>query len=229
MALRLCEVRPDGRSWLVTWAVINLNRHASPASPRELGPGIDELTIDLRPIAHRFRAGSRIRLSLSEGWWPMVWPTPQAPTFRIASGISVLELPFRRVEAAPAQLPMAEHIGEGPAFDLPAPVSPDPDGKVRLHTAVPRSTRQVPGADIELTSRREEMCEMIAGDPLSSQWRQRVYSAWRRGDWHCSVEASYELACDADAFRLRESLHAIANGEDVIKVANETRIPRDYL
>lgn len=229
MALRLCEVLPDGRSWLVTWAVINLNRHNAMSSPRELGAGVDEIIVDLRPIAHRFRAGSRIRLSLSEGWWPMVWPSPETPTFRIASGISTLEIPFRIPETTPVELPISEIIGEGAPADPTLPVQADANGVIRIHASAPTSVRRIDDIDMTLGSRREETCEIVEGDPLSSRWSQTVVSSWRRGDWACTVKASYELACDAAAFRIRESLQAVANGEEVMTVANEARIPRDHL
>lgn len=229
IALRLCEVLPDGRSWLVTWAIVNLNRHASMSEPRGVAKGIDEMTIDLRHIAHRFRAGSRIRLSVSEGWWPMVWPSPEAPTFRIASGISTLDLPFRVQETIAARLPMAEVKGEASPRDPVKPVAPDAQGRVILRTTLPQASYRVDGAYIELTTARDETCEMVEGNPLSSRWTQTSLSGWRRGNWTCSVRASYELTCDADAFRLRETLQATANGEDVISMTNETRIPRDYL
>ncbi len=230
IVLRLCEVRPDGQSWLVTWAVLNLNRRASMSDPRPIDVDlIDAVDIDLRPIAHRFGEGSRIRLSLSGSWWPMIWPSPVSPTFRIASGVSTLDLPLRVREAESASLPMQEVVSkaEPPASFQPA--VPDAQRRVSLVMAAPAEPYLISDANIELSSSREETCEMIADDPLSSRWRQTVRSSWRRGDWNCSIEASYELACDASAFRLRESLRAFANGEDVITVANETRIPRDFL
>lgn len=230
IVLRLCEVRPDGRSWLVTWAVLNLNRRSSMATPSPIGIGIvDQIDIDLRPIAHHFSEGSRIRLSLSEGWWPMIWPSPETPTFRIASGVSTLELPVRPSEKRPAPFPIDEITTQSEPPATYQPVSPDSAGRVRLVNNTPPMPYTVAGADIERSSSRDETCEITEGNPLSGVWRQTVRSSWRRGDWNCSVEASYELTSDANAFRLRESLKAVSNGEDVITVANETRIPRDFL
>ena len=88
---------------------------------------------------------------------------------------------------------------------------------------------RVDGADIELSSEGEQVSEIVSGDPLSSRWSQTVRSCWRRGDSNCEVEASYELTCDRSVFRLKESLRAFLGGEDVIRLSNETRIPRDMI
>lgn len=230
VVLRLCEVKPDGTSWLVTWGVFNLTRRSSMSDPRSLAPGqVDAVDIDLRPMAHRFSAGSRIRLSLSEGWWPMVWPSPKTPTFTIASGRSTLSLPVRAPEATPAPFPIPEVRSEAEPAASYKPVAPNTDGKVILTNVTPAYPYTVPGANIELASSREEACEITAGDPLSSLWRQTARSSWRRGDWICSVEASYELTCDATTFHLKESLRARFNGEEIIARANEVRIPRDFI
>jgi len=230
LVLRLCEVRPDGKSWLVTWGVLNLTRRDSMSEPRPLEVDqVHAIDLQLRPIAHRFSAGSRIRLSLCEGWWPQIWPSPETPTFRLASGVSTLDLPFRIPEDVAAPFPIQETRSAAAASSLPVPISPDADGRVRLVTNSPEQAYKVAGADVELSSSREEVCEIVVGDPLSSQWRQTVRSSWRRGDWNCVVEASYELTCDGNAFRLKESLRAWTGGEDVIRLSNEARIPRDHI
>ncbi|MDP3495928.1 MAG: CocE/NonD family hydrolase [Hyphomonadaceae bacterium] len=230
LVLRLCELRPDGRSWLVTWGILNLTRRDSMSDPRTLATGeVDAVDIDLRPIAHRFSAGSRIRLSLSEGWWPMIWPTVETSTFRIAAGYSTLDLPVRPHEKQPVHFPIPEiRSAPGPVASY-QPVAPDANSKVVVTSIAPATPYTVAGAGIELSSSREEVCEIVAGDPLSSRWRQTVRSSWSRGDWRCTVEASYELSCDRAAFRLKENLRATFNGEDVIALGNEARIPRDLI
>ena len=230
LVLRLNEVRPDGKSWLVTWGVLNLTRRTSMSQPIPLEEGRTcTIDLDLRPIAHCFSAGSRIRLSLSEGLWPMIWPSPGNPTFTIASGQSTLSLPVRAAERTPAPFPIAEVNGEAQPGSGYHPVSPDGSGKVRIVTATPAYSYKVVGADSELSSAREEICEITAGDPLSSKWRHTTSSSWKRGDWDCRIQASYVLTCDADAFHLEESLQAWSNGKSIATVRNAASIPRDLI
>lgn len=228
VALRLCEVRPDGASWLVTWAALNLTRRDSMEAPEPLAPGrAYDVAVTLRTIAHRFSPGSRIRLSLSEGLWPVLWPSPTQPTLSLSTGISYLDLPVRTIEARPATFPIDEVRSPGAAPPAYAPLAPDAAGRIVLINATPPAPFQVAGAAVELSSEREETCELSVDDPLSCVWQERVRSTWRREGWSCEVEAAYKLTADADSFSLQETLRAIEEGREVFARATETRIPRD--
>lgn len=230
VVLRLCEVRPDGKSWLVTWGVRNLTRRTSMSAPHALEPGkLLELDIDLRPVAHRFSAGSRIRLSLSESAWPVIWPSPATPTFTLPVGKSFISLPVRDPEAAPAPFPIPETTGAAQAGAAYSPLLPDAFGRVRLSNKTPPYPYKVAGADIELSSYRDEASEITAGDPLSSLWRQTAVSSWKRDGWECRVEASYTLTSDATAFHLTETLKAWSNGESIATKTHEATTPRDMI
>ncbi len=230
VVLRLNEVCADGKSWLVTWGVLNLTRRKSMSQPTPLEAGqAYDLDIDLRPIAHRFTAGSRIRLSLSESQWPMIWPSPATPTFTIASGQSTLILPVRAAERAPAPFPIPETNSAAQPPATYQPSSPDATGRIRIVNATPAYAYKVGGADSELSSAREEICEITAGDPLSSKWQHTTTSTWKRPGWDCRLQASYTLTCDATSFHLEESLQAWSNGEPLTTLRNKTTLPRDLI
>jgi hypothetical protein len=77
LAVRLCEVGPDGRSWLVCYGLLNLTHRDGDGDPSPLEAGRTyDVAVPLNFTAHRFKAGSRIRIALSEGLWPLVWPSP---------------------------------------------------------------------------------------------------------------------------------------------------------
>jgi hypothetical protein len=63
--VKLCDVSAEGRSRLVAvgWAP---------------GPGTGTVEVGLRPTAHVFRRGHRIRLGLALADFPRLWPAPQA-------------------------------------------------------------------------------------------------------------------------------------------------------
>lgn len=95
LALRLCDVAPDGTSRLVTMSLFNLTHHASHEHPEPLTPGEPvELEVPLLAIAHRFEPGHWIRLSLSASFWPLMWPSPQHTTIRLVDD-PTLTLPLR--------------------------------------------------------------------------------------------------------------------------------------
>jgi putative CocE/NonD family hydrolase len=96
LCARLMEVTPDGHSHFLCYGLLNLTHRDSDERPTPLVPGHD---YDVRILGHfachRFAAGSRIRVALSETWWPVVWPSPELVTLQVTTGASVLELPVR--------------------------------------------------------------------------------------------------------------------------------------
>jgi uncharacterized protein len=84
---RLCDVAPDGTVTLVTGA----GRAGQPASPAE--PAL--LPLELHVTSWVFPRGHRIRLSISNAMWPMIWPTPHlgTATVRLGSAGTRLVLP----------------------------------------------------------------------------------------------------------------------------------------
>ncbi len=230
LMLRLCEVRPDGQSWLVTWTALNLTRRESMAEPQRLEPGAYyTVPISLRAIAHRFGAGSRIRLALSEAFWPMLWPSPVRPTLSVTAGVSTLDLPIRPPEKKAAPFPIEEVQSGATPPEAYQPAVAGVDGRIVIAANTPAAPYVVAGAGTELSSAREESCEIQEGDPASSRWRQRVRSSWKRDAWHCEVEASYELTSDTETFRIVESLRAFSDGKEIFDRTNEARIARDLM
>ena len=78
VAIRLCDVHPDGASLLVTRGILNLTHRDSHETPTALEPN-SPITVKVRlnSIAHVFPAGHRIRISVSPMYWPWVWPSPE--------------------------------------------------------------------------------------------------------------------------------------------------------
>jgi uncharacterized protein len=105
---RLTEVTPDGRSHYVSFALLNLTHRDSDKVAAALAPGHDyDVHIKGHFACYRFARGSRVRVALSETWWPVVWPSPEPVTLQVTAGASTLELPVRSSKA-----------GETPDFDV---------------------------------------------------------------------------------------------------------------
>lgn len=77
IAVRVCEVSPDGVSVLVTKGILNVTRRFGMDRAEALTPGSRiELPVELEATAWRFRPGHRIRVSVNGSDFPNVWPTP---------------------------------------------------------------------------------------------------------------------------------------------------------
>ncbi len=81
---RLCDVAPDGRSTRIAIGAANLNLSPDMGRVRLLKPGkIERIILPLGVVAHRFSKGHRIRIALSNTYWPMLWPSPKPGTLTL--------------------------------------------------------------------------------------------------------------------------------------------------
>ena len=135
IAVRLTEVTPEGKSWLVSYNVLNLTRRESMEQPTALKAGeFYDVELPLYMIAHRFKKGNRIRAAVSEGLWPLTWPSPQIATLQIALGASHLVLPVRPNPAreAPFTIPVIHAGKAGYAATSIRPQMPTRDATGRI-------------------------------------------------------------------------------------------------
>ena len=85
--VRLSDVAPDGRVTLVTGAAFNGTHRMSAREPRAIEPGVAfPLDIEMHFTSWVFPRGHRIRLSIGNAQWPMLWPTPYAMTTQLTLG-----------------------------------------------------------------------------------------------------------------------------------------------
>jgi len=102
LAVRLCDVAPNGSSTRVTWTVLNLCHRDSHDAPTPLTPGKTyQVRLKLDDIAYAFPVGHRIRVAISTAYWPMIWPSPEPVTLKVHTGVSSLNLPVRDVDDDP--------------------------------------------------------------------------------------------------------------------------------
>jgi uncharacterized protein len=225
LAIRLCEVT-EGKSWLVSYGVLNLTHRDSHEHPTALVPGHPyDVVIPLYLVAHRFKKGGRIRVALSAGLWPLVWPSPVVATLTIELVASKLELQVRepKIADAPFIIPeihsqsatpyLRSEMGTGTEANLVSPL---------LRTEFPDI-----GTTVETES--SEHLSIAAGDPNTSMWSQHNSTRWRRGEWDCTVSAAFELTSTATDFHLRESLHAKRGNQEFFAREQSTVIKRDLL
>lgn len=84
---RLSDVAPDGTVTQVTGAGINGAQRESASEPTALVPDQTySLDIEMHLTTWTFPKGHRIRLSVSNALWPMIWPTPYAMTTTLQLG-----------------------------------------------------------------------------------------------------------------------------------------------
>jgi putative CocE/NonD family hydrolase len=237
-AVRLCEVRPDGTSTLITRGALNLCRRNGFDSSDPLEPGrVYDVAVPLKAISYVVPPGHRLRVAISTAYWPWLWPSPEPVELVVhCDDASRLELPVRPPRTEDADLPpFAE-----PEIAAPLPVTwlaeRNPRWEISrdvvtgLHTLVMSralaGSRRFPDG-ITYRDRDPIRFSIVEGDPLSARVECERTIAIGRGDWQTRVEMRASMSADAEAFHVTGTLDVFEGDRPVASRAHAARIPRD--
>jgi hypothetical protein len=235
LALRLCELTPDGKSWLVTYGLLNLTHRDGHEHPVALTPGqFYDVKIDLSLIAHRFKAGNRIRLAVSESLWPLVWPSPEVVTLTLTHGASSLELPVRPKgpdPAFPIPINRAEPKEAAPLFGSLKEEGPDANGWYDLHQDPPPMSSTVADTGTTITGGYglKERLRMREGDNSSCIWEGEHTGGFKRGDWDCTIHVAFRLTSTPDTFIIDETVRALEGDKVIFERVAKSPVGRDLM
>lgn len=102
--VRLEDVCPDGQVSLVTGAAINGSQSESRTEPNEHSAEVEyPISFELHFTTWTFQKGHRIRVAVSNGQFPMFWPTPSPMKSRLRVGVenTYIHLPMVPFEERP--------------------------------------------------------------------------------------------------------------------------------
>jgi predicted acyl esterase len=237
---QLCDVAPDGSSTLVTRGVLNLLARHGRDKAAEWTPGtFEDVEFELNAAGYAFPPGHRLRIAVSDAYWPWVWPHGERGALSVVPADSAVLLPVRDPACDAGREPIRfEEPEQAPplAVTVEPPSRGRPERTVTHDVATGEWTLEVDpnyggsrtypdGLRYEESAR--ETYRIRSGDPLSatatSQWTIRL----RRGDdWHVEITTATELRATAADFIMDSHVEARANGETVAKRAWHRTIPR---
>ena len=239
LAVRLCDVKPDGSSTRINLGLHHLNRHWNDREPMPLEPGIRYcLNLPLDFKGYLFRRGHRIRLALSTTYWPMVWPSPEPVTLTVFAGRSRIGIPLRQ--------PDSDRELE-PAFDPPrAGLSPartqvEPVRRSRIvhHDLVTDQTvmtisedngaYRLDDLDWEVSSQNEKTFRIRNDDPVTAEAEVSWSWKYRRADWETRTHTSSRLSCETGRLFCTVAVKAHEGPELVFEREWIFEFPRDLL
>ena len=236
VAVKLCDVAPDGASLLVSRGVLNLTHRTGHHDPTPLTPGtVYAVTIQLGSMSHVFAAGHRIRLSIAGADWPLAWPAPKPyhlTLYHDAEHPTQLSLPVIPPRAAtlptpvfgPPEVPAppARSEGQPGSFTIVQDMATQ---TTTLETANASQT-ELPERDLVLAETNQKILSLQEGDPLSCQAEMiRQFSLERTG-WWVQVNSRLHLHCTEDTFIVEVDLKAQHNDEVVFERHWHENIPR---
>lgn len=236
LAARVNDVHPEGAVARVVWTVRNLALDDSGRTPRRLAPGeARTVSIVFPNTAHRFRAGHRIRLSLSCAYWPLVWPAPRPARLVLHLRDARLVLPVRGNTAEEAPVGFADPVEvKGPATRAVVPPRrlvrraecAEDDSVLTSGWHLPYRCTHFTEIDLDfgVETRAEYRMDMSDPDGVSARFEHRLHFA--REGWAIDVTGIAELRSTASAYDVSGSLEARENGEQVFERKWKPVIPR---
>ena len=236
--MRVCDVAPDGASTMIARGVLNLSRREGHdrSVPMPVGEPV-RVCIRMQSTAYAVPAGHRIRLAVSNAYWPMIWPSPEPSTLTVLCGPrSVLSLPRRGTSELDAQLR---------PFEPPENGAPLATEKTMLRAGGRRVRRELTGGSVEvefdwhpsrtrIVATDTEMGEenvttyrIVEGDPLSAAVMCNVEVSLARPGWNTRTLASATMTCDAERFTVTSVLDAFEDNVRVYTRSWTHEFPRD--
>lgn len=240
LVVRINEVTPDGKSWSVSYGVLNLTHRDGHMNPTPLEPHRRyDVEVPCYFTAHRFKRGSRIRVAISESLWPMLWPSPRPVTLSVSTGASHLVVPIRPVSAEPLAMPiplLRDRVQQQVAANRAAlanativQTGPDANGTVLLHKRLRDPPETLADIGTVMSGGSDWMMSIREGDPNSSVWRLDWFSHLKRDAWDTLVRSTLELTSTPTHFRMRESIEAREGSKVVFERQWDQQIPRDLI
>ena len=237
VAVRLCDVWPDGASTRVTYGVRNLTHLNGHAAPAPLVPG-ERYRVDVRldDIAYAFPPGHRVRLALSTAYWPQIWPSPAAATLTVHTGASRLDLPVRPPgQVAPLVFPEPEGAPPMAMEQIrPAVRSRTVERDLATGESVLRidddfGEKLIKAHGLAAAQSCREVYRIGPDDPLSAAAECRWTTELRRDGWRARTESRSTLTADAETFHIDAELEAFEGDERVFHKTWQRAVPRDFL
>lgn len=236
LVARVCDVAPDGASLRVSYGVLNLthrNGHDGPV-PLPAGEPV-RVRLQLNDCAHAFPAGHRVRLALSNAYWPLVWPSPAATRLTAFTGSARLTLPVRPADPADAALPaFPEPEGAAPLRKtaLTPPVvarraaQDQVTGLATLAVTDDTGTYRIEDTGLEYRLASQEDYAIDPKDPLSARADIVFTMEQGRGEWRTRAVTRTVLQATATEFVITATLDAWEGDARVASREWSDRVPR---
>lgn len=223
LAVRLCDLRPDGTSALIAHGFRNLTMSNSFENPKKLRSGRKyQLRVELDQAAYCLPRGHRLRLALSNSYWPFIWPSPELTQITIYKANLLIPI-FDRT----TQKTIAEPFSSFSKYNqvkVKVKRSPTSTRKEFLNKKNNKNIIEIKhdsGCTIDLEHHLEtDSCVLERylykeGDPSSAEIDVKWYQLLRRKDWHVYTESNLNVTCDKKYFFLKATVEAWENSKSV--------------
>jgi hypothetical protein len=201
--VRLCDVAPDGTSYLISRGFLNGTHRRSHTNPEALVPGeVYELEVELLCVGYEFEPGHRVRVVVTNADFPVLWPSPYPMTTTLYTGgdrPSHIDLPvLPKLSYLAAALPS---LPEEPAQTEKAKQEPASEEDSWLRT-IHDLQNGIQTTIVNLPFGGKIRCRVKEDDPAAASLKTSSSNLEEDGSRRVEVRAEGELRSTTDEFIL---------------------------
>ena len=233
----LSVVGGDGRATRISYGILNLthrNSHSDP-EPMPLNQPVS-IRVKLNACGQRIRAGQRLRLAVSNAYWPVVWPAQYRGRLELSN--AALNLPVRPPRELDDQLAPLDD----PEAALPLEFRVLEAGRYKRTRSIDYTTgietcEQRVDAGLEehfhtgivTRSVKRETFSIHPDDPKTASATSNWAVHYSRGGWQADLETEVNIVAASDSWRIRGTLLARDENGEVCRRAFAEDILRDLV
>ncbi len=235
----LSAVNPDGSATLISYGVLNLTHRDSHAVPEPMPQGVPQtIKIQLNACGQQVAAGQKLRLALSNAYWPVIWPAPRRAALTLSAGSIQLTLPTRdpgrdnglAVTFLPPEgaEPLAREMLSKP--ETYRRFAQDPQtGTETLERLTDGGAQRHLHTGLVVHDVKSDRLSIDPDDPNSARGVCRWRKSYSRDDWSAEVETETRVQALVDVWRLSARVIARENGEVIFSKDFAEDISRDLV
>ena len=236
IAAVLSSVAPDGAATFLSFGVLNLTHRDSHATPEPLPAGQPvPITVQLNVTGQTVPKGHRLRLALSQAYWPLIWPSADKAVLTLTD--AVLTIPLLPADAALDLVPFdrAEGAEPAPLTEIAAPsyrrdrIIDCVTGTETTHRHDDRGTYHHGHTGLTVGVDCEERYTIHPAEPNSATGACRWQWRATRGDWLAQLDTTVSVAALATHWRIEATLIATDADGIVAERRWAEDIPRDLV
>lgn len=234
LAVRVCDVHPDGQVTRISVGLLNLTHRDSHEFAKPMTPNEQyDMVVPINHVAYKIPAGHRLRISISSAYWPLVWPAIDRPTISINTKNSHIDVPYRdelftEFEPAPYDIPMDFDGQTLRSSDSQRMVHHDyKTGIVSLETRDDFGRQYFNSCDSIIDFKMDQTQSIHPDDPLSATSTLNFDLTMGREGWWTALKSHYHMSCDENYFYIKATWQAFSEDEVIFEKTFDETIVRN--
>jgi hypothetical protein len=234
--VRLCDVSPSGSSKRISYGVLNLAMRDGLDCPKLVVAGeAINVSIKLDDTGYQIPAGHRLRLAVSNAYFPLLWPTPKKTKLTLDLASACLTIPCHDRSAA-----LARDLGQGYVCPVnkTKKIRPEKHDRMtqtdatdgRVTTLINDDFGEFTFLEHNLTVGESctERHSILPDDPHSASSECRWHSHQSRPGWDINIYTHLKVTCDGDYFYLNSNIEALENGVQIHQHKWQEKVSRGF-